>query len=110
VVGRRGVAHGLEFAIGFIGRNAALGPIAEISFVTLELVDHALEGCGLTVGFVLCGGALLCVGVLGHLEERILQQLLRDAILQIERRELQDLHGLNHLRRLDESLLHSGRL
>ena len=49
-------------------------------------------------------GAVLAVGVLLALEEDVLLQLLLDLILELDQRHLQDLHGLDHLRRLDQSL------
>ena len=45
-----------------------------------------------------------------ELEERVFHELLFDALLQLQPGELEDLHRLDHLRRLDESLIEAGRL
>ena len=55
-------------------------------------------------GLAFAGVALRAFGVVLTLEEDVLLQLLFDLILQLDQRQLQDLHGLNHLRRLDQSL------
>src|SRR6185436_11686637 len=44
------------------------------------------------------------------LEEGVLDELLLDPVEQVQPGELEDLHRLDHLRRLDESLLQAGGL
>ena len=54
------------------------------------------------------GRALL--GGFDDFEEGVLGELLLDAVVQIQRRQLQDLHRLDHLGRLNQSLLQTSGL
>ena len=112
-LGRGGrVLHRLELLVAVV---VVLGPpaLAEVAVVALELLEHVLD---LRWIHVLArrvdhrlGGARLVVALdrLDHFEERVLGQFLLDALGEIEGGQLQDLHRLDHLRRLDQSLLHA---
>ena len=108
----RGVLQGLELlvlVVAGVGR-AALPPVR--LGARFELVDLgrelALQAVFVGIGSVGClafaGVALGALRVVLALEEDVLLQFLFDLVLQLDQRQLQDLHGLNHLRRLDQSL------
>ena len=88
------------------------GGQATEELLPLEEVDHGLHTFwpGLLVPGRRLGLAFLSLLALRPLQEGVLRELLLDPLLEIEGRQLQDLHGLDHLRRLEESLLEPGGL
>jgi hypothetical protein len=121
------VGQGLELAVALVpGRRLGAAPdLLEVAFVALVLVADAVElalvgierllarpvrgTIAVSVG-LLQPVALAVAGAVLELQQRVLQQLLLDALGEVERGELQDLHRLDHLRRLHQSLLHPGLL
>ena len=112
--------HRLELAVALVVEAGARARrlVAEVALVALQLVEHALDAA-LLLGAgpgssprwsSWAASPSSSFWALDHLQERVLDQLLLDALLEVQRRQLQDLHGLDHLRRLDQSLLHAGRL
>ena len=92
-----------------IALRGALPEIAEIYVLNGLAAGPAAEVQAPRVLPVLLLGSSLGFG-LGDLEEGVLRQLLLDTLRQIQGGQLQDLHRLDHLRRLDESLLEAGGL
>ena len=106
------VLEGLVAAIAGLGVPGPFeAPIAVVALEALQGLDH-LVAVGVARSLVgrsprLGSGLLLR---LRALEEGVLDQLLLDARLQVQQRELQDLHRLDHLRRLLQTLLQASAL
>ena len=119
------VRHRLELAVAvlLVGRRGHAIAVAVVQVETLELVHVGVQ----VVPFTDRGLAELRLGRTGVqltlvarivpatflvplFQERVLLELLFDARLQVQGGQLQDLHRLDHLGRLQESLFQTGRL
>ena len=98
------VGQGLHLGVGVLGAAASPEP-AEFALTLVELLER-LEARLEVAEVVLLLGRFLCRALgLDDVQEDVLLQLLVDAVLQLQQRILENLHGLDHLRRLDLSLL-----
>ena len=107
----RGVLHGLVLPLRILERAAALAQVG-IPSVALAHGQHGVQGLRAAC---FCGRVRVIAGAIRMLpfhsfQKGVLEELLFDPLLQVQRGKLENLHGLDHLRRLNESLFHPGGL
>ena len=102
-VGR--VRHGLELLVDILVGAASFGQ-RPLALQPLERLQRALAIDAREFG-VLVLAAFLDQRTLRQFEEGVFLEFLADARFQLQCRQLQDLHRLDHLRRLQEPLVES---